>query len=527
MEDKRGLMKKIIIGILVLAAGFGVFKYLQKIEEENKYKKLLVCANLAEVENKKIYPNLISTNDTKKFYDEFCKQEKDYVWFEENLTLNNKSNELQKAIDESANHGLDSELYHKEEIKTLLKTYQNTAFEKIEDRAKFANKIEITLSDSYISLANDIYHGITDWSEFKSLQFAHDKILAKKMTEEKRLKQLEMNITDEVEEEKVRKFEWERPEKPKFSAGSNLLKSSNENKIYDSLNSLHPQFKQYTNLVNALKIYRDKKVNQEKINKIILNLERFRWITKNYDQSPKAVSVNIPSFKLQVLEHGEPVWSMRVIVGKPQRPTPILDAELTHATLNPYWTAPETIIKEDILKKDNVVEYVESHNMKVFLNGKNGKTLINHKDINWTLHKDRKDIPFIFRAEPGVDNPLGAIKFKFPNKYSVYMHDTNKKEFFEHDYRAFSSGCVRLNEPMKLFAYFMDKNDIDPNSFNSKNNPEQAVNLRATIPISFKYMTAVADKNYNVTFFEDIYSYDDTNMKAIKGAEKLFGLNFK
>mgnify|MGYP003605400032 FL=1 len=520
-------MKKIIIGVLVLVAGFGIFKYFQKAEEENKYKKMLVCANLETIGNKKIFPNLINANETKNFYQEFCKQNGDFVWFEQNLTLSKRSSELQKMISESANHGLNNEIYHKEEIKSLIKTYQNTAFEKIEDRIKFVNKIEIVLSDAYLALANDIYYGITDWSKFKSLQFAHDKILAKKMTEEKRLKQLEMNITNEVEEEKVRKFEWEKPPKQKFSAASNLLKSVNENKIYDSLNKLHPQFKEYARLVNALKIYRDKKADKQKINKIILNLERFRWITNNYDGSVKAVSVNIPSFKLQVLEYGEPVWSMRVIVGKPQRPTPILDAELTHATLNPYWTAPDTIIKEDILKKDNVAEYVESHNMKVFLNGKNGKTLVNHKDINWTQHKGKKDIPYTFRAEPGKDNPLGAIKFKFPNKYSVYMHDTNKKEFFAHDYRAFSSGCVRLHEPMKLFAYFMGKNDIDPNLFNSKNDPEQSVNLNATIPISFKYMTAVADKNSNVTFYEDIYGYDDTNMKAIKGAEKLFGLNLK
>ena len=520
-------MKKILIGILILVVGFGIFKYSQKTKEDNKYKKMLVCSNLVDIENKNKFPNLINANETKKFYDEFCKQGNDFVWFEQNLTLNNKTNELRKAIDESYNHGLNDKLYHKEEINSLIKTYKNTTFQKIEDRINFVNKIEIILSDSYISLANDIYYGITDWSKFKSLQFSHDKILAKKITDEKKLKQLEMNITNEIEEEKVRKFEWEKPQKAQFSAASNLLKSSNESKIYSTLNSLHPQFKEYSRLVNALKIYRDKKADKQKTNKIILNIERFRWITNNYDKSAKAVSVNIPSFKLQVLEYGEPVWNMRVIVGKPQRPTPILDAELTHATLNPYWTAPDTIIKEDILKKDNVAEYVESHNMKVFMNGKNGKTLINHKDINWTLHKGKKDVPFTFRAEPGKDNPLGSIKFKFPNKYSVYMHDTNKKEFFQHEYRAFSSGCVRLHEPIKLFAYFMNKNDIDINSLNSKNDPEQSVSLNATIPISFKYMTAVADKNFNVTFYEDIYSYDETNMKAIKGAEKLFGLNFK
>jgi murein L,D-transpeptidase YcbB/YkuD len=193
----------------------------------------------------------------------------------------------------------------------------------------------------------------------------------------------------------------EKPAKKERIAVDELLIHLEEDEIYNSLIALHPDIKEYKKLVAILKELRsESNPNKTKINKILLNMERFRWVIGQYDKSEKSVLVNIPSFTLHVLENGERVWNMRVIVGKPKRPTPILEGTLSNAILNPYWTAPPTVIREDMMKKaDTMAEYLKEHNMKLFRVVNNKKIEINADDINWTTYKDSKKIPFVFRAE--------------------------------------------------------------------------------------------------------------------------------
>lgn len=517
-------MKKYIIGVSLIGlfiAGFLYYGKIQQVLKEDQYSQFLICNNLDQINNQMVYPDLIDKDKTKKFYKKFCENSKVLPWFDEDLNLTTNNSQLIEGIKLSFDHGLDSESYHLEKIQKQIKDFAPHKYLTPQEKAKFANIIDVYSTDAYLALFDDSYHGITDWNKFKKLQYSYAQELAIKKQEEKRLKLLEMNITDQTpEEEKIRKFEWEKPQKALLDENIYLIDNLKNQAIFESLKSLHPKFKEYNRFVEALKNFREQKATNN-IHKIILNMERFRWLTKNYEESEKAVVVNIPSFKMQVVEFGDVAWDMRVIVGKPERPTPILEGSLTYATLNPYWTAPETIIKEDIVKKNDVIGYIKSHNMKVF-NVKN-KTPVNAEDINWSVYKDRKDIPFIFRAEPGIDNPLGELKFTFPNKYSVYMHDTNHREFFKYDYRAFSSGCVRLKEPKKLLGYFLGKNeDINLTKLNTENKPEMGLNLKIEVPIVFKYMTVSIDKQNQISYYEDIYGYDLTNMKSMKGSEKLF-----
>lgn len=516
-------MKKYIAGTVAIIILLGGIFYFKKVEKENKYSKFLICQNINQIDNQMLFPDLINKAVTKAYYKKICSNSNMLPWFDEDLNLTKNNIQLVEAIKLSYEHGLDHEIYHFEKIQNNLKKFIPSKFLEPEQKAKVANIIDVYSTDAYLALFEDSYYGITDWSKFKKLQYSYAQELALKKEEEKRMKLLEMNITDQIiEEVKVRKFEWEKPQKNAIDKNELLSKSLANRNIFESLKSLHPKFKEYDRFTEALKKYREIG-DKNKIYKLILNMERYRWITRNYEESSKAVVVNIPTFKMQLLEYGDATWDMRVIVGKPERPTPILDGLLTYATLNPYWTAPETIIKEDIVKKNDVIDYIKSHNMKVF--SVKNKTPVNAEDVNWSVYKDKKDIPFIFRAEPGKDNPLGEIKFTFPNKYSVYMHDTNHKEFFSHDYRAFSSGCVRLKEPKKLLGYFLNTNeDLNLSKFNSQNKPELGLDLKMEIPISFKYMTITIDKQNQISFYEDIYGYDLTNMKAMKGSEKLFGI---
>ncbi len=524
-------MKKIIIGLLIVLFGLiGAYFYNQH-KYEHRFDTLLVCHKMNLFDDNKTVPNLLNHEKTKEFYEKFCKQSTLLAWFDVDLHLNQSAFDLIRAIEESYEHGLEHEKYHLVALQKQIKEYDSlTEEDTIEKRANLANKLDVILTDAYIALFDDSYYGLTDWKKYKKIQYHYNKVTTIKAQEERRLKLIELNISvEDMEDEPLPKFEWNKPAKKERIAVDELIVNLEDRRIYDSLMALHPDIKEYKKLVVILKELRNSpNTNKTKINKILLNMERFRWVIGEYDKSDKTVMVNIPSFTLHILENGERVWDMRVIVGKPKRPTPILEGTLSSAILNPYWTAPPTVIREDMMKKaDKMAEFLESHKMKVFKVVNNKKVEIDAAGVDWTNYKNAKKIPFVFRAEPGPENPLGIIKFTFPNQYSVYMHDTDKRQYFVEPYRAFSSGCVRLNEPTKLFGYLLGKTvDHNLSDFNKQNKAEVPVSLKKEIPVVFRYMTAGVNKNGNLEIYDDIYGYDENNIKAMKGYEKIFDTRF-
>jgi murein L,D-transpeptidase YcbB/YkuD len=201
---------------------------------------------------------------------------------------------------------------------------------------------------------------------------------------------------------------------------------------------------------------------------------------------------------------------MKVIVGKKERPTPILNSTISYAVLNPSWTAPETIVREDIIEKGNIDSYLAKHNMKVYMTLHGESVEVNSNHIDWKSYEGQSNIPYTFKADSGTLNPLGVVKFIFNNQYSVYMHDTNRRDLFQNEYRALSSGCVRLNEPNKLLTYLLEKEGkILSKVKNSKEVTDTIVSLRGKVPVVFRYMTVGVDKDHKINFYDDIYGYDD------------------
>ena len=524
--NRHTLKLTFFITLGIIALGYGGYFYTQ-YKHEHRFDGLLVCQNLSLIDDNTTFTPLVPI-DTKSFYEQSCKKSDTLPWFNNDLVLNPEARELILAIEESSHHGLFFKKYHLETLEKLIKEYElGIPYESMQEQAKKANLIDIHLSDAFLAITYDIHYGLTNWKKYKNLHHRAAKEEVKKETEEKKLKYLEQNLTiEDIEDTPIQKFEWEKPKKQEIDRIRLLIDGLENKTIYTTIDSLHPQHKEYKKLLKVLAhLQKEPMKNKDLIDKIILNLERFRWITTPYDSAPKAITINIPAYTLELLENGEKVWDMRVIVGKPKRPTPILESNLSYAILNPYWTAPDTIIREDILKKgESMGEYLKSHNMRLFIKENNKKRPIDPDDINWTLYKDAKRTPFVFRAEPGSDNPLGAVKFTFPNKYSVFMHDTDKKQFFSEPMRAFSSGCVRLNEPQKLFYYLLgeENNDTNLSRFNKHNKPEHPINLKTTIPVVFRYMTVVPTSDTQVIMYEDIYKYDLLNMEAMRDSENLF-----
>jgi len=260
---------------------------------------------------------------------------------------------------------------------------------------------------------------------------------------------------------------------------------------------------------------------EERIRQIELNLERWRWLPQ--DLGERYVLVNIANFQSDVVEKDKPVLTMRVIVGKSYRRTPVFSDKITYLVLSPYWHIPHSIATKDILPlihKDP--DYLAKQNIKVFLGWGADSREIDPQGIDWA-RVSANSFPYRLRQEPGPNNALGQIKFMFPNKFNVYLHDTAARELFTQSARSFSSGCIRIENPIDLAEYLLrDK----PGWIREKiitlieKRVEQTVSLSKPIPVHLLYWTAWSDENGSVHFRKDIYDRDSSLDKALR--EKSF-----
>ena len=248
-----------------------------------------------------------------------------------------------------------------------------------------------------------------------------------------------------------------------------------------------------------------------RINQMMVNLERLRWIP--VEMGKEFLLVNIPEFKLHVFENGKEIWLTNIVVGKDAKQTSIFKGNISKIILNPYWNVPNSIINEEILPalKRNP-SYLTKNNMEVL----SGEHIVNASRINWKKYE--KNIPFTIRQKPGRDNALGKMKFLFPNNFSIYLHDTPTKSLFNRTKRDFSHGCIRVENPMKLALYFLKNNKewnqvkIDSILTTGK---EFDISIKPTIPVYIAYFTAWVDNQGNLNFRNDIYDLDAALAKEI------------
>lgn len=256
---------------------------------------------------------------------------------------------------------------------------------------------------------------------------------------------------------------------------------------------------------------------QERINQIMINMERWRWLPQ--DLGNRHIIVNIANFELDVIEAAKPVLTMRVIVGRNYRRTPVFSDKMTYLVLNPRWHVPQNIAVQDILpmiKKDSL--YLAKQKMKVFEGWGTDAKEINPKTVDWAK-VSAKNFKYRLRQEPGPGNALGDIKFMFPNQFNVYLHDTPSRELFKKTTRGFSSGCIRIENPIELAEYVMRS---DPNwnrlriEAEIKKRIEQAVRLPEPIPVHLLYWTAWVSTDGTLNFREDIYARDKPLLEALQ-----------
>ena len=256
---------------------------------------------------------------------------------------------------------------------------------------------------------------------------------------------------------------------------------------------------------------------EERVRQIELNMERWRWLPEQLGE--RFILVNIANFELDVFENGQKVMGMRAVVGRHYRRTPVFSDRMTYLVLNPYWHIPTNIAQLDILpqiRKDP--DHLAKLKIKVFQGWGAEANEIDPETIDWSEVKV-KNSGYRFRQEPGPMNSLGRVKFMFPNKFNVYLHDTPSRKLFAKSQRAFSSGCIRIEKAIELAEYLLRS---DPNWTKEKilaeidKDVEKTISLPEPILVHLLYWTAWADEDGSVQFRDDIYARDNLLDKALQ-----------
>lgn len=254
---------------------------------------------------------------------------------------------------------------------------------------------------------------------------------------------------------------------------------------------------------------------EERIRQIQLNLERWRWMPD--DLGSRYVLANIPGFQMQVVEEGHVVKTMRTIVGRKKRPTPVLSSMITYLEINPYWYVPSKIAREDLLPKiQKNPNFLVHQNFRVYDSWDKDAPELDPLTIDWaSLSEDH--FPFRLRQEPAARNALGRVKFMFPNELSVYIHDTPAKGLFGKPSRPFSSGCVRVEEPLELVSLLVNQQDWDQARLTEAvtSNQRQVIVLDNPMPVYLVYLTAWVAEDGATHFREDIYGHDQELLSAL------------
>ena len=249
---------------------------------------------------------------------------------------------------------------------------------------------------------------------------------------------------------------------------------------------------------------------ETRIRQIALNMDRLRWLS--YDMGENHIFVNIADFSLEVMEDEQPVMSMRIIAGKDEQRSCVLSAKMTYLELNPFWRVPDSIATREILpqiKKDP--GYLARKTIKVFKDWSDNAKEINPLLVNWSRVR-ASNLGYKFRQEPGPLNPLGRIKFIFPNECEIYLHDTPARHLFGRARRDFSHGCIRVEKPVELATYLLRNKEtwIQKKILaETRKGKRQVVMLPEPVSVHIFYGTVWVDRKGVLQFRNDIYHADE------------------
>ncbi|MDD5406252.1 MAG: L,D-transpeptidase family protein [Sulfurovaceae bacterium] len=244
------------------------------------------------------------------------------------------------------------------------------------------------------------------------------------------------------------------------------------------------------------------------LNSIVTNLDKTKIYPRNLND--ERIEINVPSYHFTYFQNNEPVLSTKAVVGRIDRPTPIFNDYVEYLVLNPTWTVTDNLIKKDLIGvlRENP-NYLVDHNIHVFSG--NDEVTLGPGELDAYENSSAK-VPFRFVQDPGENNALGKVKFIFPNPYDVYLHDTDNKDLFNRRYRVYSSGCMRIQQPLELATMLLENHTDGKYNASSMEdildtNKTTTIRLNQPIPINILYFTVHKDDGL-VYFDYDVYMYD-------------------
>jgi murein L,D-transpeptidase YcbB/YkuD len=247
-----------------------------------------------------------------------------------------------------------------------------------------------------------------------------------------------------------------------------------------------------------------KKKFNKRIHQLLINSQR--WENFKPDSSKPYIFINIATQELLLIKSDSTLINMNIIIGRRDRKTPILNSKIYYVEFNPYWVIPPGIMKKDIIPKLlKDPNYIENNNMKIVI----GNTSINQNTINWN---DTNVINLYKIIEyPNFKNPMGVVKFEFPNDNYIYLHDTPNKELFLKKPALYSSGCIRIEKATELARYIL-KNDLNWENKKTDNliikGENKKIKLITPLNIYINYFTVWVKTDNSLNFTEDIYNLD-------------------
>ncbi len=493
-------------------------------------------------------------------------------WFDDTKILNSDIADMIEAIKRAEGEGLNSNKYHLNDIEFIYKKMSNGVLFDDRDYNLAATKLDILLSDAFLTLAKDMVESQIDYTAFynilnrKSQNEDINYRWEKSATKHNYIDLLEQSRssgrlidalfalapTNEIYNRlkdvyhRYKSIEAQGGFQ-KISKGKNLKLGGVSDRVVqlrirlnqsEDLDFADVEDKKFDNeLKEALKRFQ-KRVGlwpsgvlnsttrnalnvplKKRLAKIKLNLERARWESDDFDY--RHIIVNIPEFMMRFMDYDRELLKARVIVGKKKNPTPIFQANMSYVVLNPTWSVPNSIVvKEMLIKLQEDPYYLEDRDYKVYDSwSRKRRKEIESFDVDWLEYDEQSIVPYNIIQSPGKRNPLGTVKFMFPNSHAVYMHDTPSKKLFKKSVRAFSHGCIRLHNPQKLLEFVSDSYLGSPyDSIKSKldTGENRSLSLNEKIPVYVRYYTAFVDEDGGVNFGKDIYGYDKIQQKLLK-----------
>ena len=478
------------------------------------------------------------------------------VWSKDGI-LTELAYELRFEIKQSQFDGLNPKDYNLSEIEPFFQSFESNKKNGIANNPGDLADLDLLLSDAFFHLASHLEIGKVDPSIIdkdweisrKDPVFNYSELLSKAIAEGQIRQNLEMLypkfsiykkgrevIRVLVDEEKKDTLNWK---KVKISKSIKVGESNNDIPvlrerlqfwgILDSYEFYDPKLYDSV-MMNAVKDFQglngmeiDGVIGnmtvaamndspQDRIDKARVNMERLRWLPDTV-KNAEFILVNIANFQLDYIKNLDTLVSERVIVGKKYHESPIFMAEMSYIVFSPYWNIPYSITKSEIIPSVRKnANYISAKNMEVVTTS--GK-VVDPSTIDWTS----KSFPYLVRQKPGPGNSLGLVKFMFPNKHNVYIHDTNARSLFANDDRARSHGCIRIQNP-DVFAKVLLREDptwtMDKIHESMNQTQEQVVKLNRNIPVVLVYLTFWADSKGKAHFREDIYDRDAPILAALE-----------